>query len=215
MRLRNVKNAFERIDSFDAIVSEPLKHKGRWSEFFGNDHPIYIEIGMGKGQFLINHAKANPKVNYIGFEKYTVVMVKALEKIDKLEQPLDNLCVVRYDADQLLELFEPGEVGRIYLNFSDPWPKDRHYKRRLTYRDFLNKYKQVLDEEGCLIFKTDNDPLFEFSLEEMKFLEMDIEVMTRDLHMSPYLDGNVMTEYEEKFHGIGENINMVKARFIK
>ena len=213
MRLRNVKRAFERVDDFEAIVTEPHLYKGRWSEFFGNDHPIYIEIGMGKGQFLIDHAKANPDINYIGFEKFTVVLVKALENIERLETKLENLCVVRYDAEQLLELFDESEVNRVYLNFSDPWPKERHYKRRLTYRDFLNKYREVLTTDGNLIFKTDNDGLFDFSLNEMNAVGMTINKLTRDLHMSEFAMANVMTEYETKFHGIGENINMVEVQF--
>lgn len=213
MRLRNVKDAFERIDSFDAVVQGPDQYKGRWHEFFGNNNPIYIEIGMGRGGFLINHAINNPNINYIGFEKFTVVLVKALENIEKLDQPPSNLCVVRYDAQEILDLFEEDEVDRIYLNFSDPWPKDRHYKRRLTYRDFLSDYKQVLKPEGSIIFKTDNDGLFDFSLEEMKALNMTFDKMTTDLHKSPYLEGNVMTTYEKKFHDMGKNINMVQARF--
>lgn len=213
MRLRNVKRAFERIDDFEAIVTEPQQFKGRWSEFFGNDHPIHIEIGMGKGQFIIDHAKAQPEINYIGFEKFTVVMVKALENIERLETQLDNLCVVRYDAEQLLELFDENEVDRIYLNFSDPWPKDRHYKRRLTNRDFLKKYKQVIDKDGCVIFKTDNDGLFDFSIQEMESVGMKFEKITHDLHMSEFIQENVMTEYEEKFHGIGKNIHMVEVKY--
>lgn len=213
MRLRNVKNAFERIDSFDAVIQSPQQYKGKWRDYFGNDNPIYIEIGMGKGQFLIEHAKNNPNINYIGFEKFTVVLVKAMERLEKENTELGNLRVVRYDAEEILELFEVDEVSRIYLNFSDPWPKDRHYKRRLTYRDFLTKYSQVMEPEGAIIFKTDNDGLFEFSIEEMKALEMTFDVLTKDLHNSGHLAGNVMTEYETKFHEQGKNINMVKARF--
>lgn len=213
MRLRNVKNAFERIDSFEAIVQNPEQNKGKWAAFFGNENPIYIEIGMGKGQFLIDHAKANPNINYIGFEKFTVVMVKALENIESLENKLDNLCVVRYDAEQLLDLFEENEVSNIYLNFSDPWPKDRHFKRRLTNRDFLKKYEHVLKAEGVVTFKTDNDGLFEFSIKEMEAVGMQFNKLTRDLHMTEWAMSNVMTEYEIKFHSMGETINMVEAKF--
>ena len=213
MRLRNVKDAFERLDSFDAVIQNPEQYKGRWCEFFGNDNPIYIEIGMGRGGFLISHALNNPNINYIGFEKFTVVIVKALENIEKEENPLDNLCVVRFDAQQILELFEDDEVDRIYLNFSDPWPKDRHAKRRLTCRDFLHRYKQVLKTEGNITFKTDNDDLFDYSIEEMKAVGMDFEKMTLDLHKSEFIEGNIMTSYEKKFHEMGKNINMVQAVF--
>ncbi len=215
MRLRNVKKAFERVDDFEAIVVEPRIYKGRWSEYFGNDNPIYIEIGMGRGQFLINHAIANPNINYIGFEKFTVVLVKALEKIERLEKKLTNICVVRFDAEQMLELFDDNEVSRVYLNFSDPWPKDRHYKRRLSYRDFLQKYRQVLIDDGLVILKTDNDALFDFSISEMTALGMELLKQTRDLHMTEWAVDNVMTEYETKFHSMGETINMVEARFVE
>lgn len=213
MRLRNVKAAFERIDGFEQIINNPTQYKGRWHEYFGNDNPIHIEIGMGKGAFLIGMARQNPNINYIGFEKFTVVLVKGLEKIEK-EEGLDNLRVVRFDAEHILELFEPGEVDRVYLNFSDPWPKDRHYKRRLTYRDFLNKYKTILKEDGLVRFKTDNDGLFAFTLDEMKAIDMNILKETSDLHLSDYVAGNIMTEYETKFYSQGIQINMVEASFI-
>lgn len=212
MRLRNVKAAFERIDSFPQIVQEPQQYKGKWKELFGNDNPIHIEIGMGKAGFLIGMAKQNPGVNYIGFEKFTVVLVKGLEKLEK-EEGLDNIRVVRFDAEYILDLFDEGEIDRVYLNFSDPWPKDRHYKRRLTYRDFLNKYKTILKEDGLVRFKTDNVGLFDFSLEEMEAADMELLKVTRDLHNSQYIEGNVMTEYETKFSSDGIPINMVEGCF--
>lgn len=212
MRIRNVKKAYAKVDDFEKLIQDPGQHKGRWQEFFGNNNPIHIEIGMGKGAFLIRHAKDNPNINYIGFEKFTVVAVKALEKIER-EEEMNNLYVVRFDASDILEMFEENEIDRVYLNFSDPWPKDRHYKRRLTYRDFLNKYKTVLKEEGLLRFKTDNDVLFDYSLEEMENVNMTIKKMTRDLHNSDYIEGNIMTEYETKFYGQGISINMVEAIF--
>lgn len=213
MRLRNVRDAFERIHNFKAVVREPEQYRGRWSEFFGNNNPIHIEIGMGMGQFLRGHAWRNPDINYIGLEKFTVVLVKAMERIVNEKEPLGNLRVVRFDAEHILNLFEENEVDCIYLNFSDPWPKDRHYKRRLTYREFLIKYRQVMKPEGKVIFKTDNDGLFEFSLGEMEAVGMTFEKLTRDLHNSEFSDGNIMTEYEEKFHSLGENIHMVQAIF--
>ncbi len=213
MRLRNVKSAFDTIHTYDAVVENPQDYKGRWREFFGNDNPIYIEIGMGKGRFLMEHAMNNPDINYIGFEKFTVVLVKALERYQRQGHELTNLKVIRIFAEHMLDIFEENEVDRVYLNFSDPWPKDRHYKRRLTYRGFLEKYRHVMKPEGCVIFKTDNDPLFDFSLEEIEAAGMNIDKVTRDLHNSDYLDGNVMTEYEAKFHKQGKNINMVEASF--
>lgn len=212
MRLRNVKKAFERIEDYEQVIQEPEQFKGKWHEFFENKNPIHIEIGMGKGAFLIGLAKENPDINYIGFEKYTVVLVKALEKISG-EEVLENLCVVRVDAEQILDIFEENEVDQVYLNFSDPWPKERHSKRRLTYREFLSKYKTILKDQGLLRFKTDNVGLFDFSLEEMKAVDMEVLKETRDLHMSEHALGNIMTEYEAKFSSEGIPINMVEARF--
>ncbi|PKM55777.1 MAG: tRNA (guanosine(46)-N7)-methyltransferase TrmB [Firmicutes bacterium HGW-Firmicutes-3] len=210
MRLRNVKRAFNRINDYEKLITDPIEYKGRWHTYFNNTNPIHIEIGMGRGRFLIEKAKKNPTINYIGFEKFTVVLVKSLENI-KEEGHMDNLCVVRYDAQDILEIFNENEVSRVYLNFSDPWPKERHYKRRLTYRDFLNKYKIILKPEGLLCFKTDNEALFNFSLEEMDHLGMHIVKKTRNLHVSPWVQDNIMTEYEEKFTKEGMNINMVEA----
>lgn len=213
MRLRNVKSAYDRIHTFEQVVQNPTDHKGKWHEFFGNDNPIHIEIGMGKGQFLMQHAMNNPEINYIGFEKFTVVLVKALDKYNREGNELTNLCVIREFAEEMLDIFEENEIDRVYLNFSDPWPKDRHYKRRLTYRGFLEMYRKVMKPDGSVIFKTDNDDLFAFSVEEMKAMNMDIRKLTEDLHSSNFLEGNVMTEYETKFHGQGKNINMVEAKF--
>lgn len=210
MRLRNVKDAFERIDDFEALIKEPTSHKGAWQAVFNNNHPISIEIGMGKGQFLIEQARRHPDRNFIGFEKFTVVLVKALEKIEK-EGNLPNLKVVRFDAAHLKDIFGENEISQVYLNFSDPWPKERHYKRRLTYRDFLKTYQHVLREDGALVFKTDNRPLFDFSLEEMKAIGMTLNKVTFDLHKSQWLEGNIMTEYETKFHEQGLPIHMVEA----
>ena len=213
MRLRNVKSAHDRIDSFEHVVQEPKAHKGKWHEFFGNENPIYIEIGMGKGQLLMEHALNNPDINYIGFEKFTVVLVKALDKYRRTGHELTNLCVIREFAEEILDIFDENEINRVYLNFSDPWPKDRHYKRRLTYRGFLEKYNHIMKPQGKVIFKTDNDDLFEFSVDEMSAMDMDIHKLTRDLHNSDFLEGNIMTEYEAKFHKKGKNINMVEGSF--
>ena len=172
---------------------------------FGNDNPIHIEVGMGKGKFIMELAAKHPDINYIGIEKYSSVLIRALEKREQLEQ--DNLLFIRMEAEYLPDVFAPGEVQRIYLNFSDPWPKDRHAKRRLTSRQFLNRYDQFLAPEGQVIFKTDNRDLFEFSLEEVKEAGWNLENHTFDLHNSPYVEGNVMTEYEEKFVAEGKPIH--------
>ena len=181
--------------------------KGHWSkEVFGNDNPLRIEIGMGKGKFIMELAKLNPDINYVGIEKYSSVLIRAIEK--QTEEELPNVRFLRFDAEYLCDIFEKGEVDRIYLNFSDPWPKDRHAKRRLTSRQFLARYEQVLKEDGIVEFKTDNRPLFEFSLEEYKVAGWKCIAHTFDLHNDEKLmQGNVMTEYEEKFSAAGNPIN--------
>lgn len=210
MRLRNVQGAYERLEKHNKVIKNPEQYKGKWNKLFNNNNPIHIEIGMGKGQFLINHAKSNTNINYIGIEKYTSVLAKALDKMDK-EEGLDNLLVIRADVEGILHIFDEDELSRIYLNFSDPWPKDRHAKRRLTHINFLKKYNRVLSKGCNIIFKTDNKDLFEFSVEQIEKYGMKIENITRDLHNSKYIEGNIMTEYEKKFVDQGMNINMVKA----
>lgn len=197
MRLRNVKGSREHIAENEYAIKEAEQYKGRWREFFGDGKPIHIEIGMGKGRFLMDLARLHPEIHYIGIEKYSSVLVRALEKME--EDPLPNLHFIRMDAEYITETFDEGEVDRIYLNFSDPWPKDRHAKRRLTSRQFLARYDQILKKEGHIEFKTDNRDLFDFSLEEVKEAGWTLELCTFDLHHSEYLEGNVMTEYEEKF----------------
>ena len=208
MRLRNVPGARETIIENQFSIQEPEQKKGKWAEVFGNDHPIHIEVGMGKGQFIIEMARRNPEVNYIGIEKYSSVLVRAVEKLEDFEQ--DNLRLIRMDAENIEEVFDKDEVDRIYLNFSDPWPKDRHAKRRLTSRQFLERYHNILKEEGRVIFKTDNRPLFDFSLEEVKEAGWTLEKSTFDLHHSEYVEGNIMTEYEEKFVAKGNPICMLQ-----
>lgn len=210
MRHRSVKGAYEKLEQHKKLVQHPEELKGNWRKFFNNDHPIMIEIGMGKGQFVTEHAKLNPQINYIGFEKFTSIMAKALEKID-MEEDLANLVVIREDAQNLLNLFDDHELDGIYLNFSDPWPKERHSKRRLTSKDFLERYIQVLKEGSFIIFKTDNNGLFEFSLEQIKESGLKIVSVTDDLYNSSYLEGNIMTEYEQKFVSQGFNIHRVHA----
>lgn len=209
MRHRNAKGSYEKLEKHIKVIKNPSDYKGHWQELFGNSYKVHIEIGMGKGQFLTTLAKNNPQINYLGFEKYTGVLAKALEKIDS--EPLQNLYVVREDIGNVLEIFEEDEVDRIYLNFSDPWPKDRHAKRRLTHSSFLIKYDAILKKGSDIIFKTDNNKLFEYSLEEMKAYGYDISIVTRDLHHSEYVEGNIMTEYESKFVEQAMSINMLKA----
>ena len=204
MRLRNVPGARETIIENQFSIQQPEQMKGKWAEVFGNDHPIHIEVGMGKGQFIIEMARRNPEVNYIGIEKYSSVLVRAVEKLEDFEQ--DNLRLIRMDAENIEEVFDKDEVDRIYLNFSDPWPKDRHAKRRLTSTRFLERYNNILTPEGRVMFKTDNKDLFDFSLEQVEEAGWILENHTYDLHHSEYNEENVMTEYEEKFSAKGNPI---------
>ena len=204
MRLRNVKGSREQIAANEYTIKDAEQIKGQWKDYFQDGKPIQLEIGMGKGKFLMQLAEKNPQIHYIGIEKYSSVLVRALEKME--ENPLENLHFIRMDAENIVNVFEKGEVDQIYLNFSDPWPKDRHAKRRLTSRQFLERYHNILKEEGRVIFKTDNRPLFDFSLEEVKEAGWTLEKSTFDLHHSEYVEGNIMTEYEEKFVAKGKPI---------
>ena len=198
MRLRNVPGSRDMIAESPFTIKDETEWKGRWNEEFGNDHPIHIEIGMGKGQFIMTLAKEHPEINYVGIEKYSSVLVRALEKQQEMELP--NIKFIRMEAENIAEVFAPDEVARIYLNFSDPWPKDRHAKRRLTSVQFLQRYENILQKDGHLIFKTDNRDLFDFSLEQVEEAEHWILLNhTFDLHHSEYVEGNVMTEYEQRF----------------
>lgn len=206
MRLRNIPGADEVVANSPYCIQTPTEHKGNWSAVFENDHPIHIEIGMGKGRFIMDLARLNPNINYIGIERYTSVLLRAVQKIE--ENPLPNVRFLCEDAANLPEIFAAEEVKRIYLNFSDPWPKDRHARRRLTSSEFLARYDQFLAKDGRLEFKTDNVGLFDFSLEEINNSDVwHIDVHTYDLHEDPMLNfGNVMTEYEEKFSSKGNPI---------
>ena len=204
MRLRNIKGSKEVIAASPYVVQNPEDYKGKWSELFHNNHPLHIEIGMGKGQFIHTLASENPDINYIGIEMYSSVLYRALEKQTAEEKP--NLYFLRFDAKYLADIFAEHEVDRIYLNFSDPWPKDRHAKRRLTSTRFLERYDNILTPEGRVMFKTDNKDLFDFSLEQVEEAGWILENHTYDLHHSEYNEGNVMTEYEEKFSAKGNPI---------
>ncbi|MEG1991993.1 MAG: tRNA (guanosine(46)-N7)-methyltransferase TrmB [Acetivibrio sp.] len=209
MRLRNIPGAKDRIARDTFVIQEPKLWKGRWKEVFGNSNPIQIEIGMGKGKFIQELAGQNPDINYVGIERYSSVLLRALEKREEVD--LGNLFYIEMNAEEITEIFEKGEVKRIYLNFSDPWPKERHVKRRLTSRQFLARYQEILSPEGQVIFKTDNRELFDFSLEEVKEAGWNLINYTYDLHHSEYREGNVMTEYEEKFSKEGKPINRLVA----
>lgn len=206
MRLRNIPGADEVISNSTFCIPNPVELKGSWHGFLKNDRPIHIEVGMGKGRFLMDLARENPQINYIGIERYTSVLLRAVQKIN--EDPLDNVHFLCIDAATLPDIFASGEVDRIYLNFSDPWPKDRHAKRRLTSREFLARYDQFLAPDGRIEFKTDNQDLFTFSLEEIEESGLwHLDASTRDLHHDPVLNqGNIMTEYEEKFSSKGNPI---------
>lgn len=207
MRLRNITGSREVIAESPYVVREALQPQcaGAWKEIFGNVHPIHIEIGMGKGKFIHTMAKEHPDVNYVGIEKYSSVCLRAVQKMEQEELP--NLKFLRMDAERITEVFGPGEVDRIYLNFSDPWPKDRHAKRRLPSREFLARYGVILKAGGRLEFKTDNRDLFDFALGELEPAGWKAEELTYDLHRDGRLmQGNVMTEYEEKFSGLGNPI---------
>ena len=169
MRLRNIPGADDVIKSHPIAIKNVKEYKSKWNQVFANDNAIHIEIGMGKGQFILNLAKQNPNVNYVGIERYSSVLLRALEKFDTEEFcELTNVRFICMDAMELPEVFELGEVEKIYLNFSDPWPKKRHARRRLTSTQFFAQYDKVLVKEGVVEFKTDNRPLFEFSLKQVE-----------------------------------------------
>lgn len=207
MRLRNITGSREMIAESPYVVKEEALEEcaGRWQEIFGNRQPIHIEIGMGKGKFLYTMAKLHPDINYVGIEKYSSVLLRAIQKMAGEELP--NLKFIRMDAENIDKVFGREEVDKIYLNFSDPWPKDRHAKRRLPSGQFLARYGLILKKEGRLEFKTDNRELFDYAVEELEPAGWQADAITYDLHGDQKLmQGNVMTEYEEKFSGQGNPI---------
>lgn len=210
MRLRNVKGAEELIASSIYVIQNPEEHRGTWNTFFQNNNPIHIEIGMGKGKFIHTLAAQNPDINYIGIEMYSSVLYRAIEK--RQEEDLPNLYFIQMDAKNLCDVFNENEIERIYLNFSDPWPKERHAKRRLTSPLFLDRYDTILQKDGCICFKTDNRALFDYSVETIEATApWKLKDVTYDLHTSPFTEGNVMTEYEEKFSSKGMPIHRLVA----
>lgn len=208
MRLRNVKGASEKIESCPYIVLNYLEYKGHYQELFSNDNPIHIEIGMGKGIFLIEMAKRNPNINFIGIEKFDSVIVRAIEKIEK--EKLPNLRLIRADAEYIEDIFEK-EIDTIYLNFSDPWPKKRHTHRRLTSSKFLKRYDSIFKNDKKIIMKTDNRHLFEFSVIELVEYGYHIEDLCLDIY-SENLENNIPTEYETRFHALGFPIYRIEVR---
>lgn len=214
MRLRNIPGAEGTIREHKDVINRPEEQRGCWQQVFGNMHPIHIEIGMGKGMFLLRMATEHPEVNYVGIERYSSVLLRAVERHDTEEyRELENVRFLCMDAAELRRVFAPGEVNRIYLNFSDPWPKARHAKRRLTSREFLKRYEEVLVAGGRIEFKTDNTGLFRFSMEQVaKAPGWFLEAYTFDLHHNEVMGkGNVMTEYEERFSAKGNPINKLVA----
>ncbi len=216
MRLRNIPGADDVILRHPIAIKQEKEYRGKWNQVFENDHPIHIEIGMGKGQFLLALAKRNPEINYIGIERYSSVFLRALEKYDtEVFCELTNVRFICMNAMELPEVFEKNEVDKIYLNFSDPWPKARHARRRLTSTQFLAQYDKVLTPEGVVEFKTDNRLLFEFSLEQVDEAGWELLGVTFDLHHDEKMnEGNIMTEYEEKFSSIGNPIHKLITKRI-
>ena len=211
MRVRNRKGATELLEAHPQyVILNPADAKGRWQEIFGNDHPIHVEVGSGKGAFVSGMAKANPEINYIGIDIQKSVLSYALDKVLATDVP--NIKLLRVDGSDLTDYFEEGEIDRLYLNFSDPWPKKRHEKRRLTYQSFLATYQQILPENGEIHFKTDNRGLFEYSLVSFSQFGMKLKGVWLDLHASDFED-NVLTEYEQKFANKGQVIYRVEAAF--
>ena len=206
MRLRNISGSREVIADSSFVLQDPQTKKGLFrKEVFGNDNPVHLEIGMGKGRFLMDMAQLNPDINYVGIEKYSSVLLRAIQKQEQLFLP--NVIFLRMDAEYITDVFAPSEVDRIYLNFSDPWPKDRHAKRRLPSREFLSRYDKILKPDGVVEFKTDNKDLFSFALDEIEPAGWTLDAVTYNLHNDPVMnEGNVMTEYEERFSQQGNPI---------
>ena len=206
MRLKNIPAAKPAIEKSEYCIKTPEDIKGDWKQSISGGKPIFLEIGMGKGQFIMTLAARNPDIFYLGMELHASVLYRGLQKLEA--DPLDNLLLLNHPAEELCEMFEPGEIDGIYLNFSDPWPKDRHAKRRLTSPAFLDRYEKLLNPGDRIEFKTDNRGLFDYSLETIgEHVGFDITVQTFDLHADPVLSlGNIMTEYEERFSALGNPI---------
>ena len=211
MRVRNRKGATELLEANPQyVILNPTEAKGKWHEIFGNNYPIHVEVGSGKGAFISGMAKAHPKINYIGIDIQKSVLSYALDRV--LATDIPNIKLLWVDGSDLTNYFENGEIDRLYLNFSDPWPKKRHEKRRLTYKSFLDTFKRILPDHGEIHFKTDNRGLFEYSLVSFSQYGMKLNSVWLDLHASDFED-NVLTEYEKKFVNKGQVIYRVEAEF--
>lgn len=212
MRVKHKKWAVPLMEAHPEMMTmDPASFKGRWQERFAKSQPLQVEVGMGKGQFIIGMAKAHPEINFIGLEIESTVAAIALK--NALPEQLPNLTLVRGDGAGLDTYFEDGSIDRLYLNFSDPWPKTRHEKRRLTYKTFLANYQQVVKPGGGMEFKTDNQGLFEYSLTSLNNFGMIFDGVWLNLHESPENEGNVETEYEQRFASLGQPIYKLKAHF--
>ncbi|MBU9721074.1 MULTISPECIES: tRNA (guanosine(46)-N7)-methyltransferase TrmB [Bacillaceae] len=209
MRLRN-KPWAERVivENPQIVEPEPRKWRGKWNEIFGNNHPIHVEVGTGKGRFVTRLGEAHPEWNVIGVEKYDSVIITGVERLQ--ENPQQNVRLLKEDVTELTEFFAPNEIDRLYINFTDPWPKNRHAKRRLTHEGYLKQYKEVLKETGEIHMKTDNQGLFEYSLESLSQFGFKLKNICLDLHKSD-IQGNIMTEYEERYNKRGMKIYRVEA----
>lgn len=209
MRVRKKPWAEQELQENSHVIQNAEEKKGHWAEYFGNENPIHVEIGCGKGGFLTKNAAAYPDVNFIGIERQLTVVAVAARRAG---EDVPNLAFVWSDAKKLSDFFEVGEFQRLYLNFCDPWPKKRTYKRRLTYREFLRGYREAMGPQAEIFFKTDNKGLFEFSLNEFCAEDWKLSNISLDLHNSDF-EGNIMTEYEEKFSAQGMPIYRLEARF--
>jgi tRNA (guanine-N7-)-methyltransferase len=211
MRLRNKPWAKDKLaEHSNIVIHNPEEQRGKWHDIFGNNHPIHIEVGTGKGRFITGMAKENPHINYIGIELQGSVIVGALDRI--IEDPLPNIRLLNHNADDLEKFFSDGEIDRVYLNFSDPWPKNRHERRRLTYKGYLKSYENILVKNGEIHFKTDNQGLFEFSLRSFSEYGLLLKFVSLDLHKSEF-ERNIMTEYEEKFASMGNRIYRSEVQY--
>ncbi|WP_423799333.1 tRNA (guanosine(46)-N7)-methyltransferase TrmB [Neobacillus sp. SAB-20_R2A] len=211
MRLRNKPWAKDKIEEYPQYaVPNPELNKGKWDEVFGNNNPLHIEVGTGKGRFITEMAKAHPDINYMGIELYDSVIVAALDRL--IEAELPNVKLLNVNAAELEKYFAKNDVDRVYLNFSDPWPKTRHEKRRLTYKDFLKSYENILVDGGEIHFKTDNQGLFEYSLMSFSEYGLLLKFLSLDLHKSDF-EGNIMTEYEQKFSEMGNLIYRCEVKY--
>ncbi|MGM7682173.1 tRNA (guanosine(46)-N7)-methyltransferase TrmB [Cytobacillus sp. Hm23] len=211
MRLRNKPWAKDHLLQYPQFaIQNPENNQGKWHEIFGNKNPIHIEVGTGKGNFITEMAKEHPHINYIGIEVYESVIVSALDKL--IEADLPNVKIINANAVDLAEFFARGDIERVYLNFSDPWPKNRHEKRRLTYQSFLQLYENLLVDGGEIHFKTDNQSLFEYSLMSFSKYGLQLTYVSLDLHKSDF-KGNIMTEYEQKFSSKGQRIYRCEVKY--